>query len=69
MVIKDIRFQSTSNRKLAIITPLFVKDFGVRNSEEGWMCVYCFFADYSQIYIPILDYASIFPKIFFQEAV
>lgn len=68
MVIKDISFQSTSIQKLAIITP-FVKDFGVRNSEEGWMFVYCFFADYSQIYIPILDYASIFPKIFFHEAV
>jgi len=68
MVIKDITFQSTSNRKLAVITS-FVKDFGVRISEEGWMFVYCFFADSSQIYIPNLDYASIFPKIFFQEAV
>ena len=68
MVTKDISFQSTSNRKLAIITP-FVKDFGVRISEEGWMFVYCFFADSSQIYIPIFDYASIFPKIFFQDAV
>ena len=68
MVIKDISLQSTSNRKLAIITP-FVKDFGVRISEEGWMFVYCFFADYSQIYIPILDFASISPKIFFLKAV